>query len=140
MQIVKLKKIYMERETDIMKIVKKLLVLMTCTLVLLGTAACGNTTNTDDNAANQTTQDSAMDSAGNNVNDENGTGTTAGDSVTNDQSGNSNVNDATNGTDGNGIMNDAVDDVTDGVDDVTDGITDGVDQAADDLTRDENAR
>lgn len=126
-----------------MKIVKKLLVLMTCTFVLLGTAACGNTTNTDDNAANQTTQDSAMDNAGNNVNDENGTGNTTDDSAADDQNGNSNVNDATNGTDGtdgNGIMNDAVDDVTDGVDDVTDGITDGVDRATDDLTRDENAR
>ena len=95
-----------------MKRMKKILVLLTCVFVLIGTTACSR-----DNAGNaadqtdQTTQD-------NNTNDPN-------------------MNDA---TEGDGILDDAVDDVTDGVDNVTDDITDGVDKAADDLTEDNGAQ
>ena len=91
-----------------MKKMKKILLLVTCAFVLLGTTACGSR-NDADNGADQSSQDG-------DVRDEN-----------------SNVNDATKG---DGIIDDAVDDVTDGVDDVTDDVTDGVDKATNDLTED----
>ena len=95
-----------------MKKMKKILLLVTCAFVLLGTTACGSR-NDADNGADQSSQDG-------DVRDEN-----------------SNVNDATKG---DGIIDDAVDDVTDGVDDVTDDVTDGVDKATDDLTEDNGVR
>lgn len=98
-----------------MKTMKKMLLLMTCTFVLLGTAACSSRDNAD-NGADQSTQ-----------NDDDRKDTDRNDTD------NSNVNDA---TDGDGIIDNAVDDVTDGVDDVTD----GVDKATDDLTEDNGAQ
>ena len=85
-----------------MKTMKKMLLLMTCTFVLLGTAACSSRDNAD-NGADQSTQ-----------NDDDRKDTDRNDTD------NSNVNDA---TDGDGIIDNAVDDVTDGVDDVTDDVT-----------------
>ena len=94
-----------------MKKMKRFLLLMTCTFILLGTTACGSRDNAD-NGADQSTTDR--------------TDTEDNDDRT--------MNDA---TEGDGILDDAVDDVTDGVDDVTDDVTDGIDRAADDMTEDD---
>ena len=114
----------MERETAFMKRMKKLLLLVTCTFVLLGTTACGSRDNAD-NGADQSTTDTEG-------NDNNGT-----DSSNNDTTEDGTMNDA---TEGDGILDDAVHDVTDGVDDVTDDVTDGIDKAADDLTDDNGTK
>ncbi len=100
-----------------MERIKKLMLIMTCAFVLLGTTACGSRNNAD-NGADQTNTDNG-----------------ANDSTDNTDDGN--VNDA---TEGNGILDDAVDDVTDGVDRVTDDVTDGVDKAADEMTEDNGAQ
>ena len=94
-----------------MKRMKKILLLMTCTFVLLGTTA--------DNGADQSQTD-----------------TTTENQTSTDLEKNQTMNDATGG---NGVLDDAVDDVTDGVDRVTDDVTDGVDKAADELTEDNGA-
>lgn len=106
-----------------MKKMKKFLLLMTCTFVLLGTAACSSKDNVDNGADQSTT--------GNQTSDDNGNRTD--DRTDNTDTDDRNMNDATGG---NGVLDDAVDDVTDGVDRVTDDVTDGVDRAADDLTED----
>lgn len=108
----------MERETAIMKKMKRILLLITCTFVLLGTTACGSRDNAD-NGADQSTTDT------------DGTDKNSGssDGTEDDRT----MNDA---TEGDGILDDAVNDVTDGVDDVTDDVTDGIDKAADDMTED----
>ena len=101
-----------------MKRMKKILLLMTCTFVLLGTTACGSK-DAADNGADQSQTD-----------------TTTENQTSTDQEKNQTMNDATGG---NGVLDDAVDDVTDGVDRVTDEVTDGVDKAADELTEDNGA-
>lgn len=103
-----------------MKKMKKIILLMTCAFVLLGTTACGSRDNAD-NGADQTTTD------GNRGNDNTDTMDNADDRTMNDA------------TEGNGILDDAVHDVTDGVDEVTDDVTDGVDKAADKMTDDNGA-
>ena len=113
----------MERETIFMKKMKKLLLLMICTFVLLGMTACGSRDNVD-NGADQSTTDTDAEK---NNNDS--------DSTTN--SDDRTMNDA---TEGDGILDNAVDDVTDGIDDVTDDVTDGIDKATDDLTEDNGAQ
>ena len=97
-----------------MKRMKKLLLLVTCTFVLLGTTACGSRDNAD-NGADQSETDAQR----------------------NDDTGVDSGNDA---TEGDGILDDAVHDVTDGVDDVTDDVTDGIDKAADEMTDDNGAQ
>lgn len=104
-----------------MKKMKKLLVLMTCAFVLLGTAACSSRDNADNGADQSTTDNSATD---NNAADDNNNTSNANDRTMNDA------------TEGDGIIDNAVDDVTDGVDRVTDDVTDGVDKATDELTDD----
>ena len=99
-----------------MKRMKRVLLLMMCAFVLLGTAACGSRDNADNGA------------------DQSGTDTDSGsDSGRRDDTEDRTMNDA---TEGHGILDDAVDDVTDGVDDITDDVTDGIDKAADDMTED----
>lgn len=105
-----------------MKKLKKILLLMTCAFVLLGTTACSSRDNAD-NGADQTTQDKNTDTQDDKNKDNR------------DDKNTDTMNDATGG-DKNGVLDNAVDDVTDGVDDVTDDITDDVDKAADDLTED----
>src|SRR5699024_8525693 len=114
----------MERETAFMKRMKKLLLLVTCTFVLLGTTACGSRDNAD-NGADQSETDAQR-------NDDTGV-----DSGNDDTADDRTMNDA---TEGDGILDDAVHDVTDGVDDVTDDVTDGIDKAADEMTDDNGAQ
>ena len=115
----------MERETVFMRKVKKFLLLMMCTFVLLGTTACGSRDNAD-NGADQSTTDTDR------YNNDN-----SSDNNSNDNTEDRTMNDA---TEGDGILDDAVDDVTDGVDDITDDVTDGIDRAADDMTEDNGAQ
>lgn len=107
-----------------MKNMKKILLLMTCALILVGATACSSKDDTY-NGADQTTDDNAA-----NGND------TANDNNTVNDTDDRTMNDA---TEGNGVLNDAVDDVTDGVDRVTDDVTDGVDRATDDMTENNGA-
>ena len=93
-----------------MKNRKKLLVLLMCTCMLLGTTACGNRRDTQ----NDTTMNDATDKTKDN----------------NDKV----VDDVTDG------VNDVVDGVTNGVDDLTRGATDAVDDAADGMTKDHNTQ
>ena len=129
MQIVVLQQYLWQGRYFIMKTMKRILLLMTCTFVLLGTAACSSRDNAD-NGADQST-DNRNDQ--NNTDDTNGTDNVNGTDNAND----SNVNGA---TDGDGIIDNAVDDVTDGVDHVTDDVTDGVDRMTDDLTDNNGAQ
>jgi hypothetical protein len=104
-----------------MKNRKKLLVLLMCTCMLLGTTACGNRRDTQ----NDTTMNDATDKTKDN-NDK----TDRNENRTDDNS--------------NGKADNVVDDVTDGVNDVVDGLTrgatDAVDDAADGMTKDHNAQ
>ncbi len=108
-----------------MKKMRRLLLLVTCMFVLLGTTACGSQDNAD-NGADQSTTDNGRDNNASSDKDKDAT------SDTDDRT----MNDA---TEGDGILDDAVHDVTDGVDDVTDDVTDGIDKAADDMTEDNGA-
>ena len=98
-----------------MKNRKKLLVLLMCTCMLLGTTACGNRRDTQ----NDTTMNDATDKTKDN-NDK----TDRNENRTDDNS--------------NGKADNVVDDVTDG--DLTRGATDAVDDAADGMTKDHNAQ
>lgn len=113
-----------------MKKMKKLLVLMTCAFVLLGSAACSSRDDADNGADQSAADDAAADK------DKTDSGK-ADDSRDNTDTDDRTMNDATGGA---GILDDAVHDVTDGVDDVTDDVTDGVDKAADKLTDDNGAQ
>ena len=106
-----------------MKKMKTLLLLMTCTFVLMGVSACSSKDNASNKADQSTTDDNAAGDNNSTVNDN------ADTADNNDRT----MNDA---TEGDGILDNAVDDVTDGVDRVTDDVTDGVDKAADDMTQD----
>ena len=90
-----------------MKNRKKLLVLLMCTCMLLGTTACGNRRDTQ----NDTTMNDATDKTKDN-NDK----TDRNENRTDDNS--------------NGKADNVVDDVTDGVNDVVDGVTNGVDDGS----------
>ena len=99
-----------------MKNRKKLLVLLMCTCMLLGTTACGNRRDTQ----SDTTMNDATDKTKDN-NDK----TDRNENRTDDNS--------------NGKADNVVDDVT-GVDDLTRGATDAVDDAADGMTKDHNTQ
>ena len=111
-----------------MKNRKKLLVLLMCTCMLLGTTACGNRRDTQ----NDTTMNDATDKTKDN-NDK----TDRNENRTDDNSNGKAANVGDGVTDG---VNDVVDGVTNGVDDLTRGATDAVDDAADGMTKDHNAQ